>query len=133
MWNSLSGLLASYMLNSLWAVAAIGGAGWLASLLLKRLGPSAQHVAWVATLALAVLAPALPLARSMFVARSASTMAPHISVALSSTTPTGDLVSSGSFALPQALILAFSVFLSRRIFLFRNPICTVALFHGGTA
>ncbi len=50
----------SYAVNALWQVPLVGAAGWAASRLLKRLGPQAQHVVWVATLMLAVLTPAVP-------------------------------------------------------------------------
>jgi hypothetical protein len=52
---------AAYFLNSLWQAPLFGGMGWLASRMLKRLGPQAQHAAWVATLGLTILIPGLPL------------------------------------------------------------------------
>ncbi len=58
--NGISSLV-SYLVNAIWQVAVIAGAGWLATRALKRLGPRAEHVGWVATLAIAVLAPAFPL------------------------------------------------------------------------
>jgi len=58
--SSIPGLIASYFVNSVWEVALIGGAGWLVSRLLKKLGPQAEHIAWVSTLVLAVVTPALP-------------------------------------------------------------------------
>jgi hypothetical protein len=50
---------AAYFLNSLWQAPLFGGMGWLASRMLKRLGPQAQHAAWVATLGLMILIPGL--------------------------------------------------------------------------
>jgi beta-lactamase regulating signal transducer with metallopeptidase domain len=61
--SSLVCWIASYLINSLWEVCVIGGAGWLASRWLKRLGPGVEHVVWVSTLVLAVVTPALPLWR----------------------------------------------------------------------
>ena len=61
--NNLVCSVASYVVNSLWEVCLIGGAGWLASRWLKRLGSRVEHVVWVSTLALAVLTPTLPLWR----------------------------------------------------------------------
>jgi len=61
--NNLVCSVASYVVNSLWEVCLIGGAGWLASRWLNRLGSRVEHVVWVSTLALAVLTPALPLWR----------------------------------------------------------------------
>ena len=53
--------VASYFVNSVWEIPLIAGAGWVASRGLKRLGPRAEHLVWVSTLMLAVIAPALPL------------------------------------------------------------------------
>jgi bla regulator protein blaR1 len=61
--SHLVSFVASYAINSLWQVPLVAGAGWVASWLVKRVGPAAQHVTWVVTLALAVLMPVLPLWR----------------------------------------------------------------------
>jgi hypothetical protein len=61
--NNLVCSFASYVVNSLWEVCLIGGAGWLVSRWLTRLGSQVEHAVWVSTLALAVLTPALPLWR----------------------------------------------------------------------
>jgi TonB family protein len=58
--NNLVCSVASYLVNSVWEVALIGGGGWVVSRLLKRLGPQVEHVAWVVTLLLVVVTPALP-------------------------------------------------------------------------
>jgi TonB family protein len=52
--------VASYLVNSAWEVPLIAAMGWIASRVLRRLGPAVEHVAWVSTLVLSVLAPALP-------------------------------------------------------------------------
>ncbi len=59
--NELACQVTTYFLNSLWEVAVIGGVAWIVARLLRRLGAKAEHVTWVATLGLAILAPMLPL------------------------------------------------------------------------
>jgi TonB family protein len=49
----------SYVLNAFWQVPLVAAAGWLATRMLRRWGPQAQHVAWVAVLFLCVLTPGL--------------------------------------------------------------------------
>lgn len=61
--SSFSGFIVSYFINSIWEVALIAAAGWLMSRLLKKAGPQTEHLVWVSTLGLAILAPALPLFR----------------------------------------------------------------------
>jgi TonB family protein len=59
MMSPLVSFVASYAINAAWEVPLIGGAGWAVSCLLKKIGVYARHRAWVASLALSVLAPAL--------------------------------------------------------------------------
>ncbi len=103
--NSLSSVIASYLVNSVWEVALIAGAGWLVSRLLKKLGPAAEHLTWVSTLALAILMPALPflglVLASLFVPHVLSV---HPSVDLVAT-QSGDLAPRGIFVLPAVLVL----------------------------
>jgi beta-lactamase regulating signal transducer with metallopeptidase domain len=61
--NNLVCSVASYLVNSLWEVSLITGAGWLVSRWLRRLGSQVEHVVWVLTLVLSVVTPALPLWR----------------------------------------------------------------------
>jgi len=108
--SSLLCLVASYLVNALWEVAAIGGAGWVASHLLKRLGPHVQHVTWVATLGLAVVAPALPLCRALL----GTLYLPRIvddypSIAFVAA-QTGGSTASSSILLPLSLIQVLIVF-----------------------
>jgi bla regulator protein blaR1 len=63
--SSFSGFVVSYFINSIWEVALIAAAGWLVSRLLKKAGPQTEHLVWVSTLGLALLAPALPVIRWM--------------------------------------------------------------------
>jgi TonB family protein len=59
--TSFVSCVASYAVNSAWQVPLAAGAGWAASRLLAKVGPRAQHRAWVASLVLAVLLPACSL------------------------------------------------------------------------
>jgi TonB family protein len=59
--SHLVSAVASYAINSLWQVPLVAGAGWAVSRLVRRVGPAAEHVTWVMTLALAVVMPAYPL------------------------------------------------------------------------
>jgi TonB family protein len=61
--SSVAGVLITYLVNSVWEIPVVGGAGWLVGRALRRLGPRAEHGVWVSTLALAILTPALPLFR----------------------------------------------------------------------
>jgi TonB family protein len=61
--SSIPSVIASYLVNSVWEVTLVAGAGWLVSRMLIKLGPWVEHVIWVSTLGLAVLMPALPLLR----------------------------------------------------------------------
>lgn len=58
--HSLSGFVASYVLNALWEVALIFLVACVASRILRRLGPQAEHAVWVSALIAAVISPALP-------------------------------------------------------------------------
>jgi beta-lactamase regulating signal transducer with metallopeptidase domain len=61
--SSVAGVLISCLVNSVWEIPLVGGAGWLVGRVLRRLGPRAEHGVCVSTLALAILTPALPLFR----------------------------------------------------------------------
>ncbi len=50
-----------YLLNSAWQVPLLFAAGWVASRLLRRMGPLGQHRMWVGTLAAATIVPACDL------------------------------------------------------------------------
>jgi TonB family protein len=58
-------ILVTYLANAVWMAAVVAAAGWLASGFLKRVGPQAEHVGWVATLGIAIVAPAAPLLRRL--------------------------------------------------------------------
>jgi TonB family protein len=65
--STMSGvsILVTFLINAIWQVAVVAAAGWLASRFLKRLGPRVEHVGWVATLGIAIAAPAAPLLRRL--------------------------------------------------------------------
>lgn len=58
--SGVLGFVVSYALNALWETALIAASAWLAARLLRRLGPRAEHIVWVAALVLSVLTPAIP-------------------------------------------------------------------------
>lgn len=61
--NSVAGVLISCLVNSAWEIPLVGGAGWLGSRAVGRLGPRTEHIVWVSTLALAILTPGTPFLR----------------------------------------------------------------------
>ncbi len=63
--HSFSGFAASYLVNALWEGAPIYLAAWLASRMLRRMGPQAEHAMWVSALFAAVVTPALPCVRQL--------------------------------------------------------------------
>jgi TonB family protein len=85
--SSLFGFVASYVVNAVWEVALIVAVAWLTSQLLKRLGPQAEHMVWVAALAMAVVTPAVPVLRSLPLLVTGSRMG---SAAAVITTASGD-------------------------------------------
>ena len=58
-------IIVTYLINAVWLVTVVAAAGWLATLCLKRLGPQAEHIGWVVTLEIAIVAPAAPLLRQL--------------------------------------------------------------------
>src|ERR1035437_9597426 len=100
--NSIPTIIASYLVNSAWTIALIAGAGWLASRLLKKMGPQAEHIVWVSTLLLAILLPALPffhwLQRHLFIPFAATG---HLSVTFIAA-QSGESIQESVFVLPAA-------------------------------
>ena len=102
--HSIMVFVASYAINSAWQVPLAAAAGWVASLLLARIGPRAQHRAWVASFALAVLLPACSLLPRPAIGLAAGAHSGHAAILFG--TP-GALSSTVSFrTLPQAALLA---------------------------
>jgi beta-lactamase regulating signal transducer with metallopeptidase domain len=107
--NNAMCLIASCVVNSLWEVAVIGGAGWAASMLLRRLGPKVEHVAWVATLVLAVLTPLLPVGRTLLALPQQNGVAQPDSGGGFVVAQVGAAVAGGGIVLPQWMIAMVSV------------------------
>lgn len=57
--RNLESWILSYLLNALWQVPLLAGVGWLAARTLRRLGPAAEHRAWVTILMLQGAVPVL--------------------------------------------------------------------------
>ncbi len=57
--SSAGGFIASILVNTVWQIPLIAGAGWLAARVLRRLGPQAEHSISVVTLMAAILTPVL--------------------------------------------------------------------------
>jgi TonB family protein len=106
-------LIASYLVNSIWEVSLIGGAGWVASRLLRRLDSQVEHIVWVLTLVLAVLTPGLPLWRWLFHFLSASAGGgEHLSIVFSATENVDAHVRRAAFLSPvliEALVVSYAL------------------------
>jgi bla regulator protein blaR1 len=108
--HNLPSFIASYLVNSLWEVVFVAGAGWLACRLLNRLGPQAEHIGWISTLFAALIAPALPLVRWLPRLFPALPAAAHgLSVTLTYDAPDVALP-KGILVLPGGVSLALSLF-----------------------
>ena len=108
--HSLASMIASYMVNAAWEGIAIGAAGWIASLLLGRLGPRVQHVVWVTTLLLAVAMPALPFLQVVSAGGSITGVAPQPASVLFTAASSGQAVASSGLVLPLWLLVGLSAF-----------------------
>jgi TonB family protein len=109
--NSIVSSVVSYALNAVWQIPLLAGTGWLVARMLRRWGPQPQHVAWIATLFLSILAPGLFILRSIL--RSIDLFdrnAPASSVfAQIGARGGGELMHSGALLLPTWLIWAVSI------------------------
>lgn len=56
--TTLESMLVSYLLNTLWQLPLLFAGGWLATRVLRSLGPAAEHRGWVSVLLLQALLPA---------------------------------------------------------------------------
>jgi TonB family protein len=113
--NSAVCFVASFALNAAWQVPLLAGAGFAAGKVLRRWGPEPQHVAWVATLLLSSVTPALSAVRAFLPAAISFGRTPPTSgaaVAISGT-GTASAVYAGTFVLPGGLIwLIFGLYAS---------------------
>jgi TonB family protein len=122
--HSAISFVATFLVNAVWQVALIAGAGWLAARLLRRLGPQAEHIVWVSALIAALIAPVLSILPWLL--RSLSLPYPtglHASIVLTAAgeTPHGlgdtwalaELAVRACIALYLGSLLYFSVRLAR--------------------
>jgi beta-lactamase regulating signal transducer with metallopeptidase domain len=107
--NNVACFVTSYLVNSVWEVAAIGGAGWVVSRLLKWFGPRVQHVIWVATLALSIAAPMVPLCRSLLGSLDSSSVVSDAASTVAVATPSFQRARSNSILLPPGVIQLLSL------------------------
>jgi len=63
--NSAVCFVVSYAINAAWQVPLLATVGFAASQILRRWGPQAQHVAWVATFLISLSTPALAALRAL--------------------------------------------------------------------
>jgi TonB family protein len=102
--SSVAGFVVSYAINSLWAVPLIGGAGWVVSRSMRKLGARAQHRMWVLTLGSAVLVPAMPsLLRGVLASEAAGQSNASIVLTAAQVGATGG---RGATVLPSGIVLA---------------------------
>lgn len=135
--HSFSGLAASYLVNSVWETALILLAAWLASVMLRRLGPQAEHAVWVAALFAAVATPALPLLRPVAALLTSSPAGGGRGSMMLVADAGGAAQHAGVFALPQSWLwwllasyLAAAVFFAGRLLLSLRG--TVLLLRGAS-
>ncbi|AXC10203.1 TonB-like protein [Acidisarcina polymorpha] len=79
--SSVSSLITSYLVNSVWELPFISGAGWLISLVFQKLGSRSEHATWVVTFSLAVSMPAIPPLRFLVGLATSSSFPTHSSIA----------------------------------------------------
>ncbi|MGA8109255.1 MAG: M56 family metallopeptidase [Acidobacteriaceae bacterium] len=96
---------AAYAVHASWEIPLLSCAGWLASRLLRRCGPRAEHVVWVATFMLCLLAPALPFGQGLFAGGLAAGGGTSVSIVTGASTGTA-LFGSGAMLLPVWAIWA---------------------------
>ena len=107
--SSVAGVLTSCLVNSVWEIPLVGGAGWLVGRVLRRLGPRVEHVVWVSTLGLAIVTPTLPLLRWMMeLIRASRGGSGSSSIALTAAESRG-LNTAGVFVVPHMLVVSLLV------------------------
>ena len=103
--NSLACAFAAYLLNALWIVPLAAAAAWLAARILRKLGPRAQHLVWIAALVLAVVLPIFPLLGSLLASARASARIVAPDTLLNPSAVSAASSAHGVAVLPSALIL----------------------------
>lgn len=102
--NSLACAVAAYLLNAVWIVPLAAAAAWLASRILRSLGPRAQHLIWIAALLLAVILPVFPVLGSLLASAHTSAKIVAPAVLLNSSAGSAAPHVKGVTILPSALI-----------------------------
>jgi beta-lactamase regulating signal transducer with metallopeptidase domain len=104
--------IVSYCGNAIWAVAVLGAAEFAVSRLLRRLGPAAQHVTWITSLALCVVIPAVPMLGPLLIpGASHAVIEHHSSLALLSAPVDAARRSHALFLSPALVIVLSSMYL----------------------
>jgi len=104
--NSAVCFVVSYAINAVWQVPLLAAAGFAAGRVLRRWGPQAQHVAWVTTLLLSSITPALTALRGSVLAAISRARIPAgggASVVITAAGP-DFAVRAGTVLLPPAAI-----------------------------
>jgi TonB family protein len=116
--SSVSGAIATFLVNAAWEVPLIAGAGYAMSGLLKKLGPEAEHFAWLSTSAVALVVPAVPLLRQLSISAFApGTSSAHPSITLFAAR-SADLKMDSVLFLPTSVIVALMVVYLASLFCF---------------
>lgn len=121
--SSVEQQVASCVVNSVWEVAVIGGAGWLVSRAVRRFGPRVEHVVWVMTLGLAVVTPGLPMVWAAVRGMMARPVAEGASVRFALAGAAGSPVARRGFAVPEAVILGLLVLFGVAVAYFAVRLC----------
>ncbi|HEV2137169.1 MAG TPA: M56 family metallopeptidase [Terracidiphilus sp.] len=108
--HSFSGLAAGYLVNAVWETALIFWAAWLASRMLRRLGPQAEHIVWVTALFISVIAPALPLLRQLTALVMDTPTSGGRAALIVLADPNALPARAGVFSLPQSWLWSLLIF-----------------------
>jgi len=121
--------MVSYAINAAWQVPLLAAAGFAASHILRRRGPQAQHVVWVATFLISSISPALPALRMIL---PLTFLPGHIPVKVEASVVAAGAVPglaahAGTVLLPGGLIwLIFSLYVSTLAWFAAKLLWTVA-------
>jgi TonB family protein len=121
--SSVEQQVASCVVNSVWEVAVIGGAGWLVSRAVRRFGPRVEHVVWVMTLGPAVVTPGLPMVWAAVRGMMARPLAEGATVRFAVAGAAGSPVARRGFAVPEAVILGLLVLFGVAVAYFAVRLC----------
>src|SRR5579875_3014317 len=105
---SVLSCIVSYCVNAIWAVAVFGVAEIAVSRLLRRLGPAAQHVTWITTLALSVVIPTVPMLGPLLTSGASHAIIEHHSSLVPLSAPLDVSMRSRALFLSPVLIVVLS-------------------------